>query len=169
MLKKNVCKGCGKNGLFLKLNKELLCAECVDLEAKRMSTSEVTDELIAYVKGTGTTKKIEAYMKAQESKNKRELHNFNIVFGNYEKARNLEKQGDMEKALAIYLKLLEKCPTGTDYYVRPCIILEKKKEFEKAIEICDFAIKNIRQGRFNADENEFLKRKERLVKKCNKQ
>ena len=169
MLKKNVCKGCGKNGLFLKLNKELLCAECVDLETKRMSTSEVADELIAYAKGTGTTKKIEAYLHAAESKNRREQYNFNKIFSRYKQARNIEKEGKLDEALSIYLQLLENCPPGTDYYIRPCIILEKKKEFTKAIEICDFAIENIRQGRFNADENEFLKRKERLVKKRNKQ
>ena len=99
---------------------------------------------------------------------KREKRNFNRVFGNYEKARSLEKSGEVEKALAIYLKLLDNCPTGTDYYVRPCIILEKQKNYKKAIEICDMAIACIRQGRFKADETEFLKRKERLVKKLEK-
>ena len=169
MFKKNVCKGCGESGYFLKLNKELLCPKCVELEMKTMSTDEVIDELVEWYKGSGTTKNIEAYLHAAESKNRREQYNFNKIFSRYKQARNIEKEGKLDGALSIYLQLLENCPPGTDYYIRPCIILEKKKEFTKAIEICDFAIENIRQGRFNADENEFLKRKERLVKKRNKQ
>ena len=168
MFEKKVCKGCGKSGVFLKLNDDLLCSECAELESKRMTTKEVVDELVAYANGAGTTKKIEDYLDAEEAKNKREKRNFNRVFGNYEKARSFEKSGEVEKALAIYLKLLDNCPTGTDYYVRPCIILEKQKDYKKAIEICDMAIACIRQGRFKADETEFLKRKERLVKKLEK-
>ena len=168
MFKRNVCKGCGESRYFLKLNKELLCPKCVELEMKTMSMDKVVDELVKWCEGTGTTKNIEAYLHAAESKNKREQHNFNMIFSKYTEARNIEKQGKEEEALSIYLDLLESYPPGTDYYVRPCIILEKKREFTKAIEICDFAIENIRQGRFNADESEFEKRRERLVKKCNK-
>lgn len=63
---------------------------------------------------------------------------------------------------------MENIPPGTDYYTRPCIILEKKHEYAQAIEICDMAIKGIREDRFNADEEEFLHRKNRLLKKLEK-
>lgn len=43
----------------------------------------------------------------------------------------MERQGEIEKALVIYFKLLKNCPTGTDYYVRPCIILEKTVDMSR--------------------------------------
>lgn len=168
MFEKKVCKGCGKSGIFLKLNSDLLCDECEDLKNREMSMSEVADELVNFVKGENITKKFSTYIKSQEAKEKRGERNFKFVFGNYDKARNLEKQGETEKALELYLKLLNNCPPGTDYYVRPCIILEKKHEYSHAIQICDLAIRNIQQGRFNANVEEFQHRKERLLRKLEK-
>lgn len=165
MFEKKVCKGCGKNGFFLKLNSDLLCNECVELKNNEMSMSEVADELVKFVKGEGSAKKLTTYVELQEAKKRRETRNFNIVFGNYEKARSMERQGETDKALSIYLSLLENYPQGTDYYVRPCIILEKKHEYEQAIQICDLAIRNIQQGRFNANIEEFEHRKTRLLRK----
>lgn len=169
MFEKNVCMGCGKSGYFLKLNKELLCEECVDLKNKKMTNSEVTEELVNWFNGKGTLKKVNSYMKAQDAKSQREKKNFDKVFNSYQKARELEKSGKTDDALEIYLKILENCPSGTDYYIRPCIILEKKQQYAQAVELCDLAIKNIRIGRFNADENEFLHRKNRLLKKMQKE
>ena len=169
MFEKNVCRGCGKSGYFLKLNKDLLCGECVDLQNKKMTESEFTEELIKWYKGKGTLEKVNSYMEAQEAKSQREEKSFNKVFNKYQKARELEKSGKVDDALEIYLKILENCPPGTDYYIRPCIILEKKHQYAQAIEICDLAIKNIRIERFSADENEFLHRKNRLLKKIEKE
>lgn len=168
MFEKNVCKGCGKSGYFLKLNKDLLCEECLDLQRKQMTSSKFDEELIKWYKGEGSLKKVNSYMKAQDAKSQREEKNFNKVFHKYQKARELEKSGKVDNALEIYIKILENCPPGTDYYIRPCIILEKKHLYAQAIQICDLAIKNIRIGRFNADENEFLHRKDRLLKKIEK-
>ncbi|MBC5745620.1 hypothetical protein FMM74_019135 [Lachnospiraceae bacterium MD308] len=169
MFEKNVCKGCGKGGYFLKLNKDLLCEECVDLQNKEMTLSEFDEELTKWYKGEGTLKKVNSYMKAQDAKSQREEKSFNKVFNRYQKARELEKSGKLDNALEIYLKILKNCPPGTDYYVRPCIILEKKHQYTQAVELCDLAIKNIRIGRFNADENEFLHRKNRLLRKIEKE
>lgn len=169
MFTKKVCKGCGKSGLFLKLNKDNLCFECADLQKSEMSMAEIADELGAYVKGKGTPKKTISYMQKQEKKEQRESKNFNRVFGTYETARQLERQGETDRALSIYLKLLETCPPGTDYYIRPCIILEKKHEYAHAIQICDLAIKGINQGRFNADIADFEHRKNRLQRKLEKE
>lgn len=168
MFEKNVCKGCGKSGYFLKLNKDLLCEECVDLQNKEMTLAEFDEELVKWCKGKGTLKRVNSYLKAQDAKSQREEKSFNKVFNKYQKARELEKLGKVDNALEIYLKILENCPPGTDYYIRPCIILEKRHQYTQAVEICDLAIKNIRIGRFNADENEFLHRKSRLLKKIEK-
>lgn len=168
MFTKKVCKECGRSGYTLRLNKDLLCPDCVDLQNKKMTLDEVADELVNWHNGKGSLKKINALHKAQESKDRREERNFNFVFGNYQKARDLERKGETDKALAIYLKLLKNNPPGTDYYTRPCIILEKKHEYAQAIQICDMAIKAIQQKRFNADEEEFLHRKNRLIKKSEK-
>lgn len=168
MLVKKVCKQCGKNGYILRLNEKLLCPDCVDLENKEMTADEVVDELVNWYNDKGSLKKINALHKAHEAKNRRQEKNFHFVFGNYQKARDLERKGETDKALAIYLKLLKNNPPGTLYYTRPCIILEKKHEYAQAIEICDMAIKGIREDRFNADEEEFLHRKNRLLKKLEK-
>ena len=169
MLEKNVCKGCGKSGYFLKLNKELLCEKCADLSNQEMTTSEVVDDLINWRNGTGTLKRFNSYTKAQKDKKQRAEKNFDNVFNKYQKARELEKSGKIDEALEIYLKILKHCPPGTDYYIRPCIILERKHQYTQAIELCDLAIKNIQIGRFHADENEFLHRRNRLLKKIEKE
>lgn len=68
MFEKKVCKGCGKNGFFLKLNSDLLCNECVELKNNEMSMSEVADELVKFVKGEGSAKKLTTYVELQEAK-----------------------------------------------------------------------------------------------------
>lgn len=172
MCKMNVCKGCGASGINLTLNEDLLCPQCADLQNKEMSSKEVADELIDWYNGKSDANRVQSYMKAMKDKTKREDRNFNYIFSNYEKARNLEKTGEVDKALKIYLKLLKRIPVGTDYYTRPCIILEKQHEYQKAIEICDIALQAINDGRFGGNvkgaEDEILHRKERLVKKMEK-
>lgn len=160
---RNVCKGCLANGYSLELNEELLCSDCAfchrldlnEIVYSKNSLSTVTEQLIEF-------------NRAYDAKKEREQRNFDFVFGKYSRARELEKQGNTDEALRIYLSIIEYCPPGTDYYHRPCIILEKQKEYAKAIEICDLAIKHIREGRFNANEDEFNHRKERLIKKMSK-
>lgn len=159
---RNVCKGCLKSGFSLELDENLLCSECADLLAHRLNHSNLAE--LAW----SASERLDAYNKAYDAKRKREEKNFNFIFDNFSKARELEKDGNVEEALKIYLKIVEYCPPGTNYYNRPCIILEKQKEYAKAIEICDLAIKHIREGRFNADEEEFNHRKERLIKKMYK-
>ncbi|MDE6595877.1 MAG: hypothetical protein K2K44_07705 [Oscillospiraceae bacterium] len=172
MRKLNVCKECGECGVNLILNEDLLCPECVDLKNKEMSSKEVADEMVNWYYGKSDANRVEAYRKALEDKAKRETKNFNYLFSNYEKARKLEKIGEDDKALAIYLKMLNRIPTGTSYYVRSCIILEKKHEYQKAIGICDMALQAINEGRFGGNvkgsEDEILHRRERLVKKLEK-
>ncbi len=86
----------------------------------------------------------------------------------YEEARSLERQGKLMDALSIYLRILsEYTPRGTVYYERPAILLERMGQFDRAIAICNRAIKVIRAGLFHADAEAFEKRKMRLQQKKN--
>lgn len=96
---------------------------------------------------------------------------FETYYNMYVQAKELEKT-DPDAALTIYDQILSKfTPEGTLYYERPCILLERKKtkeSYRKAIKICERAIRVIEAKKFNANADEFVKRKERLVKKMNK-
>lgn len=93
---------------------------------------------------------------------------FEIYYSMYVQAKALEKT-DPDAALAVYDQILSKfTPRGTLYYERPCILLERKKtkeSYQKAIKICERAIRVIEATKFNANADEFVKRKERLQKK----
>lgn len=159
---KNVCKECWESGYSLKLNKDFLCKKCEVLSKKYgFSDKEFESGLI--------TQNFIAAMKAYDDKEKRANRNFDKIYGKYQEARELEKYGNTDDALKIYLKNLENCPPGTNYYSRPAIILEKQHQYAQAVELCDLAIKNIRIGRFKANEEEFLHRKNRLLKKIEKE
>lgn len=84
----------------------------------------------------------------------------------YEEARLLENVGHSEKALDIYLLILNKyIPSGSAYYDRAAIISEKLKKYEQAIMICDLAINNQQLYNLNFPIDTYLNRKKRLVKK----
>lgn len=84
----------------------------------------------------------------------------------------LEKNGQSKEALEIYFDLIyNHKPIGRTFYKRPAILLEKLKEYEKAIEICDLVLNSL--DRFEKVDQEmaieeFTKRKERLLKKLAK-
>lgn len=166
---KNVCKECYKSGYNLKLDKNLLCDECIDYYNKELNPNDFGNDLDNWIDGKGDLKRISICNKLREKKEKRTDKNFYRIFNPYQKARELERKGKIDDALKIYLKLLIECPPGTEYYTRPCIILEKKHEYLQAIEICDLAIKSIREERYQADESEFTHRKNRLLSKLEKQ
>lgn len=166
------CNQCGQVGLFLRLNKDGLCKSCERDNSKLVDLSfyELATKISNDVK-TGNNielKKIEKSLEAQNRINKRQRTNFDIVYNRYNKARELERSGNIDNALKIYLSLIEYRPPGTDYYTRPCIILEKQKKYKEAIEICNIAIEEINNNNFNADVSEFAKRLERLEKKLEK-
>lgn len=167
------CKQCDKTGLFLKLDANGLCKDCLNDNSQiiKMSLDNTATSLATAVK-TGnnkTLKKFQQSINAQERIDKRKLANYNVILKRYQKARELEKNGQSEEALEIYLDIIENRPPGTDYYIRPCIILEKQKQYKKAIDICEFAIAEINNKSFNADPSEFHNRIERLKKKLNNQ
>ncbi len=160
---RNTCKECLASSYSLKLSEDLLCPDCVKYH--QLSSNNGFDNGASLSKACSQW---EASSKAYDALRKREKKNFDFIYNNYCRARELEKNGQLDEALDIYLRIVEYYPPGTDYYTRPCIILEKKKEYALAIEICDLAIKGIQEKRYNADENEFIHRKNRLIKKMSK-
>lgn len=79
----------------------------------------------------------------------------------------LEKEKQPEKALSIYLMILDRYePIGTAFYERPAIILEKQKRYLEAIDICKKALAN---KNLEKSWPEFQKRLARLEKKAQKE
>lgn len=89
-----------------------------------------------------------------------------------DKGYALEKNGQFKEALEIYFDLIyNHKPIGRTFYKRPAILLEKLKEYEKAIEVCDLVLNNLNNFEKVDQEmaiEEFTKRKERLLKKLSK-
>lgn len=90
---------------------------------------------------------------------------FEVVFNNLNKGKDLERDKKYEEALMLYFENLRYQPEGMDYYERPCIVLERLKRYEEAIDICEQAIAMIEVGKFNGDILAFQKRLKRLKKK----
>lgn len=89
-----------------------------------------------------------------------------------DKGYSLEKNGQFKEALEIYFDLIyNHKPIGRTFYKRPAILLEKLKEYEKALEVCDLVLNNLNNFEKVDQEmaiEEFTKRKERLLKKLSK-
>lgn len=89
-----------------------------------------------------------------------------------DKGYALEKNGQFKEALEIYFDLIyNHKPIGRTFYKRPAILLEKLKEYEKALEVCDLVLNNLNNFEKVDQEmaiEEFTKRKERLLKKLSK-
>ena len=161
------CVLCGKFGLFVKTNKDGLCSQCAKDKSSIISMERTANLLSKYVKtgNKSSLNRVQESIEAQKRINKRELQNFENVLKRFQKARELEKAHKTDQALEIYLSLIPYRPEGTDYYTRPCIILEKQQRYREAIEICDIAIHEIEEQHFHADTQDFLHRRERLMKK----
>lgn len=117
---KNVCKECWESGYSLKLNKDFLCKKCENHNkiVQLYSDKEIDDELLEWYLKNSIPKKYNKVMKSYNDKEKRANRNFDKIYGKYQEARELEKSGNTDDALKIYLKNLENCPPGTNYYSR---------------------------------------------------
>lgn len=94
---------------------------------------------------------------------------FDKYFSIYETARKYEKENNIEGALELYLSILKNyIPIGSAYYDRPAIILEKLKNYDQAVTICELAIKNQMEHNLHFDKESFEHRKRRLLEKSNK-
>lgn len=84
----------------------------------------------------------------------------------FEKARALEKAGRPNEALALYIDILRRFrPCGSLYFERPAIVLEREGRFDEALAVCDRALAD---PDFRS-RDEFTKRRERLLRKIEKQ
>lgn len=76
-----------------------------------------------------------------------------------EKAKSFERMGREEEALKIYLEIHENFfPNTSDLFERPAILLEKRKRFDEAIQICEKAIKLIGEGKITGVKDNFERR-----------
>ncbi|KOR24141.1 tetratricopeptide repeat protein [Clostridium sp. L74] len=95
-----------------------------------------------------------------------EFNKYSLVF---DEAREKEKAGYIDEALTTYTNILDNyIPEGSLYYERPAILLEKLKRYEEAIKVCDLAIKNQKENSLHFPKEDFEYRKNRLVRKLNK-
>ncbi len=84
----------------------------------------------------------------------------------HEKAKRLEKFGKDGDALEIYLQIHQDYfPNTSDLYDRPIVILEKKKRYEEAIDICKLAIERIEADKVSGSSTSFHKKLEQLTTK----
>lgn len=131
---------------------------------KNMSYAQIAERLREdMLYNTGFTEALDEYDKRQEAKKEKELQLFEEIEERHQQAYACEKSGDYEKALTLYTENLKLNPTGTVYYDRPCIMLEKIGRYDEAVEICLQALKNVKK--MNADPNQYYKRIDRLKRK----
>lgn len=75
------------------------------------------------------------------------------------RAKKLEEMGNTDRALDLYLELHERYdPNTSDAYERPAILLERKKNYQQALEICEKAIQEIEADRMSGTKEKFQKR-----------
>lgn len=98
-----------------------------------------------------------------------ELLEHNKIYTLYNLGYSLEKRNSLELALEKYNEILNNyIPAGSVYYERPAILLEKLKHYEEAIKVCDLAIQNQQENGLHFSKEDFEYRKNRLLKKLNK-
>lgn len=160
------CACCGRTGLLLKLDSNGLCSQCKNDNEQILpdDSMKIADRLAT---GSYTQLRlVQNSLNAQERINQRQLKSFEYILKKYQQAREYERAGLTDKALNIYISLIALHPEGTDYYTRPCIILEKRKDYQTALEICEIALSEAASGKFGGDSyQEFEKRIARLRKK----
>lgn len=87
----------------------------------------------------------------------------------FEKGQAFEKVGDIDRAMDYYLLVVFNCcPTGTLYYERPAILLERQKRYILALIVCDLGHRAyyMSHGKRIAD---FPHRRKRLMDKVEKE
>ncbi len=75
------------------------------------------------------------------------------------RAKKLEEMGNVDRALDLYLELHERYePNTSDAYERPAKLLERKREYHKALEMCEKAITAIENDKMSGTKEKFQKR-----------
>lgn len=89
-----------------------------------------------------------------------EMHKLN------EKAKQMDRLGNDDAALALYLEILENyLPNLYANFERPAIILEKKHRYQEALEICQKALELIEEEKISGDKEKCQQRITKLMDK----
>lgn len=74
-------------------------------------------------------------------------------------AKKVEQMGNVDRALDLYLELHDRYdPNTSDAYERPAILLERKKRYQEAHDMCVSAIEEIENDRISGTVEKFQKR-----------
>lgn len=167
--------------LFSRKKKKLQETPNADFDPTSYSPEELVTILKEWERNSKAHPEIEAWYKSSQAGHVPPWHetqadrDFKIYFPLYEEAREHEKAGNTIKAIEIYLHILDHYrPTGTLYYERPAILLERSHQYKEAIKVCEKALDNADLGIFQGSTEEtirsgFTKRLQRLNKKLAKQ
>ena len=75
------------------------------------------------------------------------------------RAKKLEEMGNADRALDLYVELHEKFePNTSDAYERPAVIYERKRQYDKALELCHKAIEAIDNDKMSGTKDKFQRR-----------
>ncbi|MCH4888771.1 hypothetical protein EZV73_14345 [Acidaminobacter sp. JC074] len=75
------------------------------------------------------------------------------------RAKKLEEMGSADRALDLYIELHEKFePNTSDAYERPAVIYERKRQYDKALELCHKAIEAIENDKMSGTKDKFQRR-----------
>lgn len=101
-----------------------------------------------YIKGNPNSKQqyneLENKLKEYEAQEKLKQNTFNEYYSKFLKAKDLEKAGEIEKALSLYMDVINNYnPEGSSYYERPAIILEKIRDYKRALSISMMGKQNL--------------------------
>ncbi len=87
----------------------------------------------------------------------------------HERAKRMERLGNDDEALNIYLQIHEDFFANTsDLYERPAVILEKKHRFDEAIALCQKAIALIQDDKITGTVEQFEKRIRKIEERMGK-
>lgn len=85
-----------------------------------------------------------------------------------DKAKKMDRLGNEDAALELYLEILEHYhPNLYANFERPAIILEKKRRYKEALEICQRAIELIEDEKISGDKDKCQQRVDKLLDKVN--
>lgn len=101
-----------------------------------------------YIKGNPNSKQqyneLENKLKEYEAQEKLKQNTFNEYYSKFLKAKDLEKAGEIEKALSLYMDVINNYnPEGSSYYERPAIMLEKIRDYKRALSISMMGKQNL--------------------------
>lgn len=136
---------------------------------EQQTADDLIDRLLKWEKDPHSDPELERMFQNQEEMPKyvsKEDIEFDRYYPIFKRAEELYKSKKLDEALSLYLEIQDRfTPRGTLYYSRPIDILERKGDYEKAINLCEKAIEAIQNKEFNADVSEFVSLTKRLEEK----